>query len=117
MANEYPGRVDANAARVVRIWKGQGTPEGVARYCDEHFPERVLPHLRLIDGFLEARVLVRPAEDKSEVVVITTWESLDAVKAFAGESYELAVVEPAVRELLERFDEHVTHFTIAADVA
>jgi len=100
----------------VRIWKGEGTPGGVARYCEEHFPERVLPQLRDIDGFLEARVLVRTAEDKAEVVVLTTWESVEAVKAFVGENYERAVVEPAVSELLERFDDEVTHFTIAHDV-
>ena len=100
----------------MRIWKGEGTPDGVARYCEEHFPEHVLPQLRDIDGFLEARVLVRTAEDKAEVVVLTTWESVEAVKAFVGENYERAVVEPAVSELLERFDDEVTHFTIAHDV-
>jgi len=99
----------------VRIWKGEGTHDGVARYCEEHFPEHVLPKLRDIDGFLEARVLVRTAEDKAEVVVLTTWESVEAVKAFVGESYERAVVEPAVSELLERFDDEVTHYTIAHD--
>ena len=100
----------------MRSWKGEGTPDGVARYCEEHFPEHVLPKLRDIDGFLEARVLVRTAEDKAEVVVLTTWESVEAVKAFVGESYERAVVEPAVSELLERFDDEVTHYTIAHDV-
>lgn len=38
---------------------------------------------------------------------------IDAVKAFAGYDYERAVVEPAVRQLLTRFDERVTHFTVA----
>jgi heme-degrading monooxygenase HmoA len=88
----------------------------VARYCGEHFPHNVLPQLRGVDGFLEARVLVRTADDGSEVIVMTTWASLEAVKAFAGEDYERAVVEPVVRELLERFDEHVTHHTIVHDV-
>ena len=101
---------------MVRIWTGEGTPDGVAQYCEEHFPERVLPQLRDSDGFLEARVLVRTADDKAEVVVLTTWESVEAVKAFVGESYERAVVEPAVSELLERFDDEVTHYTIAHDV-
>jgi hypothetical protein len=39
--------------------------------------------------------------------------SIDAVKAFAGEDYEAAVVEPVVRQLLTRFDDRVTHFTVA----
>jgi hypothetical protein len=37
------------------------------------------------------------------------------VKAFAGANYEQAVVEPIVRDLLNRFDERVTHFTVALD--
>jgi len=100
----------------VRVWKGEGTPDGVARYCEERFPTSVLPELRTIEGFLEARVLVRTADAKSELVVMTTWASLEAVKAFAGENNERAVVEPRVSELLERFDEEVTHFTIVHDV-
>ena len=100
----------------MRVWRGEGTPDGVARYCDEYFPKRVLPELRTIDGFLEARVLMRTTDGKSEVVVMTTWESLDALQGFAGDDYDLAVIEPVVSELLERFDEHVTHFTISHDV-
>jgi heme-degrading monooxygenase HmoA len=100
--------------QIVRIWKGYGTEAGVNRYCHDHFPKAVLPHLRAIDGFLDARVLTRADRGETEVVVATVWESLEAVRAFAGTNYEDAVVEPAVRELLTRFDDHVTHFTVAS---
>ena len=102
--------------RVVRVWKGEGTPDCVARYCGEHFPQHVLPELRAVDGFLEARVVVRTTETTSELIVMTTWASLEAVKAFSGEDYDQAVVEPVVGKLLERFDEEVTDYTIAHDV-
>jgi heme-degrading monooxygenase HmoA len=102
--------------RVVRVWSGKGTPDGVARYCDEHFPHDVLPKLRNVDGFLEAHVLVRTRDDSCEVIVMTTWASLDAVKAFAGEDHERAVVEPVVQELLDAFDDEVAHFAVAHDV-
>jgi heme-degrading monooxygenase HmoA len=101
------------AAQVVRVWKGYGTADGVERYCGEHFPKMVLPQLREIAGFIGARVLVRAVDNETEVVVATMWKSLEAVKAFAGDDYERAVVEPVVRELLVRFDERVTHFTVA----
>lgn len=101
------------ASRIVRIWSGYGTEAGVDRYCREHFPNSVLPHLRSIDGFVEVKVLTREGRGETEVVVATTWDSIDAVKAFAGEEYEQAVVEPVVRELLTRFDDRVTHFTVA----
>jgi heme-degrading monooxygenase HmoA len=102
--------------RVVRVWNGKGTPDGVARYCSEHFSQHVLPQLRAIDGFLEARVLVHTTKTSSDLVVMTTWVSLEAVKAFAGEDYERAVVEPVVSEFLEQVDEHVAHYTIVDDV-
>jgi heme-degrading monooxygenase HmoA len=101
------------ASQIVRIWSGYGTEAGVDRYCREHFPNSVLPHLRSVDGFVEAKVLIRGGRGETEVVVATTWDSIDAVKAFAGEDYEQAVVEPVVRELLTRFDDRVTHFTVA----
>ena len=107
------GRLTVVPDRVVRIWRVDGTPAGVRRYCQDHFPTAVLPRLRARDGFLEANVLVRAIGDKSEVVVVTVWESIDAVRAFAGDRYERAVVEPVVRDLLDRVDDSVSHFTIA----
>jgi heme-degrading monooxygenase HmoA len=100
------------AARIVRVWKGYGTANGVQQYCD-HFTQNVLPRLRALEGFLGAKVLVRSMENETEVVVATGWDSIDSVKAFAGEDYDVAVVEPVVRDLLDRFDERVTHFTVA----
>jgi hypothetical protein len=96
-------------ATIVRIWKGYGTAVGVKRYCDEHFTPTVLPQLRAIDGFVSATVLVRD----SEVVVATTWQSLDAIKRFAGADYEAAVVEPVVRDILDRFESRVSHYSVA----
>jgi heme-degrading monooxygenase HmoA len=101
------------AGQVVRIWGGYGTQAGVDRYCREHFPNSVLPHLRSIEGFVEVKVLTRTGGGETEVVVATTWRSIEAVKAFAGDDYEAAVVEPVVRQLLTRFDDRVTHFTVA----
>jgi hypothetical protein len=101
------------AGQIVRIWGGYGTQAGVDRYCREHFPNSVLPHLRSIDGFVEVKVLTRTGRGESEVVVATTWDSIESVKAFAGDDYEKAVVEPLVGELLHRFDDRVTHFTVA----
>jgi hypothetical protein len=69
--------------------------------------------LQALSGFLDANVLVRSLGDVTEVVVATVWESIDAVRAFAGDEDERAVVEPIVRDLLERFDDEITHFTLA----
>ena len=101
------------AARIVRVWKGYGTASGVQQYCDDHFTKTVLPQLGALGGFLGANVLVRSLENETEVVVATVWDSIDSVTAFAGEDHDVAVVEPVVRDLLDRFDDRVTHFTVA----
>ncbi len=103
------------AGQIVRIWKGYGREAGVDRYFREHFPNSVLPQLRSIHGFVGAKVLTRAGQGETEMLVATTWESIDSVKAFAGEHYEQAVVEPVVHDLLTRFDKRVTHFTVALD--
>ena len=94
---------------IVRVWKARGSAEGISRYCREHFEPVVLPELRGISGFVGAEVLVRDRE----LVVATHWESLDAVRAFAGDDLERAVVEPVVAELLDAYDDTVTHYTVA----
>jgi len=59
------------------------------------------------------RALLQPELRETQVVVATVWDSIDAVKAFAGEDYARAVVEPVVSDLLQRFDDYATHFTVA----
>jgi heme-degrading monooxygenase HmoA len=93
---------------IARVWRGRGSADGIRRYCHEHFEPVVLPALRNLPGFVAAEVLA--ADD--EVVVVTRWESLDAVRRFAGADYETAVVEPVVAELLDSFDQRVRHYTV-----
>lgn len=50
-----------------------------------------------------------------EIAVETRWESMDAVRGFAGEAVERAVVEPEARAFLRAFDEQVTHAEVAVD--
>ena len=44
--------------------------------------------------------------------MLTLWESMEAVRRFAGAKSERAVVEPEARAVLSWFDETVTHFEI-----
>jgi heme-degrading monooxygenase HmoA len=76
----------------------------------------VLPQLRQLNGFLSAKVLVRSTQNETEVIDATVWDSMESVRAFAGEDHEIAVVDPVVRGLLDRFDDRVTHFTVAIEV-
>ena len=99
--------------QIVRMWRGYGSAQGVKQYCDKHFAQTVLPQLRGLAGFVGATLLIRGDGVETELIVQTTWESIDAIKAFAGEDLERAVVEPIVSEILTRFDDHVVHYSIA----
>jgi hypothetical protein len=48
---------------------------------------------------------------------MTRFESLDALKNFAGDDYERAVVEPEARRLLSHFDERSAHYELVVDRA
>ncbi|HTK29969.1 MAG TPA: antibiotic biosynthesis monooxygenase [Vicinamibacterales bacterium] len=98
---------------MARIWAARATADGAARYVD-YFNRRVVPELREVAGYQGARVLLRPVAAGTEIVVATTWSSLDAVRAFAGATLDQAVVHDEAAALLSDFDRHVTHYEIAA---
>lgn len=54
----------------------------------------------------------RAAGEEVEFVTVTWFEGLEAVRAFAGEDYEVAVVPPAARAVLKRFDAVTQHYDV-----
>ena len=97
---------------IVRVWRGQTTGENAEAYL-RHLTETVLPNLCSIDGYLGARVPRREESRRVEYLVLTEWGSWDAVRAFAGDAPDVAVVEPAAMALLAEFDRFVRHFEVA----
>ena len=101
---------------IERVWRGWIAParaDEYARFLRDDF----LPGAHSIPGYRGARVLRRDAEGEVEFLVITHFDSLDAIRAFAGEDLELAHVAPAARVLLDRWEERVAHYEIAFDDA
>jgi heme-degrading monooxygenase HmoA len=96
---------------IARLWHGWTSPENAAAY-EEFLRTTMFPSMHRIDGFLGADLLRREDGDEVAFVTITRFESLDAVRAFAGDEYEVAVVEPEARALLARFDERSTHYEL-----
>ncbi len=77
----------------------------------------MLRHLGQIDGFRAAQLWRREDRGQIEFVAVTNFESIDAVRAFAGSDYERAVVEPDARRVLTRFDERCKHYELAVSSA
>lgn len=95
---------------IARLWHGW-TRRSEADAYEALLREEVLPGIR-VDGYRGVSLLRRAAGDEVEFVTVTLWESWDSVRAFAGEHPEAAVVPPAARALLSRFDECSTHFEV-----
>jgi len=98
---------------ISRIWHGWTTPENADNYeallNDEIF---VGIKSRSIRGFRQIQLLRRPLGAEVEFVTIMEFDSLDAVREFAGEDYEVAVVPPAARAVLAHFDARSQHYEI-----
>ena len=93
---------------IARLWKGlTGTPAGADAY-QLHVTTKVLPALRGIEGHRGARVL----RHDQEFIVVTFWESMDAIRQFAGADPEQAVVEPEARAVLTEYDQRVRHYEV-----
>lgn len=98
---------------IARTWRGRTTHEHAPAYAD-HFRHTLLPHFAELPGYRDAYLLQRQSDDGVEVVAVTLWESMDAVRAFAGERPEVAIVEPAAQAVLTDYDRHVTHYEVVA---
>ena len=94
---------------IVRTWRGRTTSAWADAY-PRHFHHSVMPELEEIQGFLGADLLKEEKDGQVEYFVLTRWASLDAIKAFAGEDYAQAVVEPEAVAALDDFDRTVRHY-------
>jgi heme-degrading monooxygenase HmoA len=94
---------------ISRFWKGWASPENADAY-EELLRAEILPGIERIDGYRGAYLLRRDVDDEVEFATLTLWDSLDAVREFAGDDFELAVVPPQARALLSRFDERSAHY-------
>jgi len=96
---------------VERVWSARTTRDGALRYA-EHFRSVVLPELGAVAGYRGARLMERERDGGIEVVVVTRWQSLDAIRAFAGNELERAVVHDEAAALFSDYDRQVRHYGV-----
>lgn len=71
---------------------------------------------RRISGYLGIQLFRRTLQDEVEFVTVMWFDTIDAIRTFAGEDYEVAVVPPNARALLQRFDARSQHYEVRADM-
>jgi heme-degrading monooxygenase HmoA len=98
---------------IARIWRGWA-PLATADDYQRHYETEVGEHLRAVSGFRGARLLRQEVGREVMFTSITFFTSLDAVRGFAGDEYEQAVVDDAARQALSRWDERVSHHEVVA---
>ncbi len=100
---------------IARIWR-EWAPQGTADDYQRHYESEVSGHLRTVDGFRGGRLLRSQNGQEVMFTSIMFVTTLDAVRGFAEEQYEQAVVAGATRRALSRRDERVSHHEVAVDV-
>ena len=99
-----------------RIWHGWTTPSNADKY-EALLKEEIFVGIqkRHIPGFNGIQLLRREVGQEIEFVTIMLFDSLDSIREFAGEDYEVAVVPKKARAILSRFDERSQHYEIRAE--
>lgn len=101
---------------ISRIWHGYTSHSNADAY-QRLLAEEIFIGIgdRRIPGYRGIQLLRRELRDETEFVTIMWFDSLEAVREFAGEDYEQAVVPPKARQLLSRFDARSQHYQVQAE--
>lgn len=98
---------------ITPIWHGWTSAENADRY-EQLLREEIFPGIsaKRVAGYHGIQLLRRPSGGEVEFITIMWFDSLDAVRRFAGEDYERAYVPAKAREVLARFDQRSQHYEV-----
>jgi len=96
---------------ISRQWRGLAHPDHAKNYV-KHLRTKTFPALRKLPGFVSASILSRRLGNGIEFLIITDWESLDAIARFAGADLEAAVVPAEAAAMMIEYDQRVRHFVV-----
>jgi len=102
---------------ISRVWHGWTTPSNADDY-EALLKDEIFTGIknRQIKGYRGIQLLRRNLSDETEFVTVMWFDSIEAVRTFAGEDYEVAVVPPKARALLSRFDARSQHYEVRAEM-
>jgi heme-degrading monooxygenase HmoA len=100
---------------IARIWRGAVQKADGDRYA-AYMVETGVAGYAKVPGNRGVWMLRRDVDDRTEFIMFTLWDSLEAVKAFAGDDYESAVFYPEDDHFLIERDLRAAHFQVEASV-
>lgn len=98
---------------IARIWHGYTKPENADAYEAMLKPE-LLPGISNVEGYKASYLLKRDVGGETEFITIMLWDSIDAIRNFAGQDYEASVVPDERRKYLSRHDAKATHYQVVS---
>lgn len=96
---------------IARIWRGATTRADAPAYA-QYVAGTGLVEYRATPGNRGAYILQRDVGELTEIMTLSFWDSLDAIKGFAGDDIERAVFYPEDDRYLVERDLRVTHFRV-----
>ena len=99
---------------ISRQWRGLVHANQAQNYV-KHLRSHTIPALREIPGFVNASILLRSVANGVEFLIVTQWDSLEAITKFAGSDLETAVVPAGVVAMMVEYDRRVRHFEVVAN--
>jgi len=102
---------------IYRIWHGWTKPEDADVY-ENLLKAEIFPTIasKNVSGYRGIQLLRRQLSDEVEFITIMEFDSLDAVKQFAGDDYEKSYVPDKARNVLSRHDERSQHYEIKESI-
>ncbi|MEJ2184433.1 MAG: antibiotic biosynthesis monooxygenase [Gemmatimonadota bacterium] len=102
---------------ISRTWHGWTTPENAAEY-ERLLKEEVFPGIaaRNVEGYRGIHLFRRDADDEVEFMTVMWFDSMDAVREFAGDDYEQAYVPANPRKVLAHFDARAHHYEVRESI-
>lgn len=96
---------------ISRQWRDLAKPERSKDYID-HLRNDTFTKLQSLAGFVDASILQRELAEGTEFLIVTRWQSLAAIEAFAGSDPAVAVVPDSVKEMMVEYDLSVRHYAV-----
>ena len=102
---------------ISRVWYGWTKPENADAY-EALLKSEIFTEIRnrKIAGYRGIHLFRRNLVQEVEFVTIMWFDSIEAIRAFAGEDYEIAVVPPKAKALLSRFNARSQHYEVKASI-
>jgi hypothetical protein len=96
---------------ISRHWIGIVKRDRMAEYLS-HLDKAIMPNLGRTKGMNNCYYLKREVKEGIEFLIVTEWDTIEDIIAFAGEDYERAVIDPIAKEMMVTYDTKVRHYQI-----